>query len=91
MYRLANLLNKLTGIFFGRGVPNLQKVGDDKTATPLFRQQKFYDPLIATPYPLKQGKIALKSVILNKINTLSVAIMWSWFYIDNYYFEWHQY
>ena len=62
-------------IFFGRGVPNLQKVGINKTATPLFRQQKFYDP----PYhrytlPPKQAKIVLKSVFL--INTLSVVILW---------------
>ena len=33
-------------IFLGRGwVPKFQKVGVDKTATPLFRQQKCYDPL----------------------------------------------
>ena len=38
------LQTKGAGIFFGRGVPNLQKVGVDKTATPLFRQQKFYEP-----------------------------------------------
>ena len=30
--------------FFGREVPNLQKVGIDKTATPLFGQKNFYDP-----------------------------------------------
>ena len=29
-------------------VPNLQNVGVDKTATPLFWQQKFYDPITDT-------------------------------------------
>ena len=61
------------GIFFGRGVPNLQKVGVNKTATPLFRQQKFYK-LRPSPSPMhlppKQVKIVLKSVFLNKTNTL---------------------
>ena len=67
---------KGTGIFFGRGIPNLQKkIGFDKTATPpisttnIFRQQTHN-----TPYPLKQAKIVLKSVFLNKIKT---HILWS--------------
>ena len=34
-------------IFFWREVPNLQKVSVNKIATPLFRQQNFYD----TPWP----------------------------------------
>ena len=44
--------------FLRKGVPNLQKVGVDKTATPLFWQQKFYDPPITdTPYPLNRLKL----------------------------------
>ena len=45
----------------------------------LLRQQKFYDHPprpIHTPYPPKQAKIVLKSVFLNKINALSVVILW---------------
>ena len=61
-------------IFFGRGFPNFPKVGDDKTATPLFRQQKIMTPITGTPYSLKLAKIVLKSVFLNKINTQSVVI-----------------
>ena len=46
--------------------------------TPLFRQQKFYDPPSHHQYTLlpKQTKIVLKSVFLNKINTLFVVILW---------------
>ena len=62
--------------FLTKGVPNLQKAGIDKTATPLFRQQKFYDPHHRYTLPPKQAKIVLKSVFLNKINTLSVVILW---------------
>ena len=62
--------------FLQKGVPNLQKVGVNKLATPLFRQQIIYEP----PHqrytlPPKQAKIVLKSVFLNKINTLSVVIL----------------
>ena len=52
-------MNKGAGIFFGRGLPNLQKVGVDKTATPLFRQQKIYDPITDTPFPLNRLKLYL--------------------------------
>ena len=42
---LLKLFLHVRGLAFSsEGVPNLQKVGVDKTATPLFRQQKFYDP-----------------------------------------------
>ena len=62
-------------IFFGRGwVPNLQKVSLSKIATPLFRQQKFYDPPSPIHLTPKQAKIVLKSIFLNKINTL---YLWS--------------
>ena len=65
-------------IFFGRGwVPNLQKVGINKI--------KLQPPISATKMPpprpsaihlvTKQAKIVLKSVFLNKINTLSVVIV----------------
>ena len=60
-------------IFFGRGwVPNLQKVSINKIATHLpFRQQKFYDSSHHRyTLPSKQATIVLKSVFLNKINTL---------------------
>ena len=57
-------------IFFRRGVLNLPKVGIDKTVTPLLQQHKFYDPPSWYTLPPKQAKIELKSVFLNKINTL---------------------
>ena len=46
-----------------------------KLRPPLFRQQQFYDPHHRYTLPLKQAKIVLKSVFLNKINTLSVVIL----------------
>ena len=78
--RRATERTKRAGIFFKREVPNLQKVGIDETATPLFWQQKFYDP----PHhrytlPPKQAKIVLKSVFLSKINTL-------WSFCDSLHF-----
>ena len=48
--------------FLWKGVPNLQKVSIDKVVTPLFWQQKFYDPHHQYTLPPKQAKIALKSV-----------------------------
>ena len=65
--------------FLWKAVPNLWKVSVNKTATPLFRLQKFYDPpppIHLTPPPPKQAKIVLNSVPWNKINTLSVVILW---------------
>ena len=48
-----------------------------KLQPPLFRQQKFYDPHCTGTTPIhltpKQSKTVLKSVFLNKINTLSVV------------------
>ena len=75
--RMLSLATSLgTIIFFRRGVPNsFKKIGVNKIATPLFRQQKFYDPITDTPYPLNRLNW-LKSVFLNKINTLSVVILW---------------
>ena len=63
--------------FLWTGVPNFPEVGIDKTATPVFRQQTFYDPPPHHRYtlPPKQAKILLKSVLMNKINTLSVVIL----------------
>ena len=55
-------------IFFGREVPNFPKVGINKTVTPLFPSRY--------TLPRKQAKIVLKSIFLNKINTLSVVILW---------------
>ena len=88
--------------FLRKGVPNLQKVGIDKTATPYSGNKNFMTPhhrytlkvLAALQVPIhlissitgtsrdlqgltdpKQAKIVLKSVFLNKINTLSVVIL----------------
>ena len=63
--------------FLRKGGPNLQKVGIDKTGTPPISATKILSP----PHhryilPLEQAKIVLKSVLLNKINTLSVVILW---------------
>ena len=70
--------NKGAIIFFGRGFQIFQKSASIKLRPPLFRQQKFYDtppPRHQYTLPLKQAKIVLKSVFLNKINTLSVGIL----------------
>ena len=53
--------------FLRKGVINLQKVSINKITTPLFRQQKFYEPHHRYTLPPKQAKIVLKSVFLNKI------------------------
>ena len=37
------------------GIPNLQNVGVNKIATPLFRQQNYHDPTTKTPYPLPKN------------------------------------
>ena len=49
--------------FFSEGGSQIyKKVIINKTATPLFRQQKFYDPHHRYTLPPKQAKIVLKSV-----------------------------
>ena len=63
--------------FLRKGVPNLQKVGVDKTAIPPILATKIlWLPHHRYTLPPKQAKIVLKSVFLNKINTLSVVILW---------------
>ena len=63
--------------FLQKGVPNLQKVGVDKTApSPHFGNKNFMTPHHRYTLPPKQAKIVLKSVFLNKINTLSVVTLW---------------
>ena len=67
--------------FSFKGGPKFTKVGIDKTATLLFRQQKiFFDPppITDTPYPLNRLNLVLKSVFLNKINTLHVSVVILW-------------
>ena len=70
--------NKDAGIFFRRGVPNLQNGGVDKTATtPISATKILWTPITDRPTPKlppKQAKIVLISVFLNKINTFSVVI-----------------
>ena len=62
--------------FLGKGVPNLQKVGINKIVTPpISATQILRPPHHRFTLPPKQAKIVLKSV-LNKINTLSVVILW---------------
>ena len=75
--KFANFMLKLGGWhFFGRGVPNLQKVGVDKTATSLFRQQKhFMTSHHRYTFPPKKAKIVSKSVFLNKINIAIFRLM----------------
>ena len=85
----ANLMGKLTPIkkfvssskgdiiFFRRGVPNLQKVSINKIVTPhYFSNKNFMTPLHRYTLPPKQAKIVLKLVFLNKINILSMVILW---------------
>ena len=62
--------------FLRKGVPNLQKVGVNKIATPYFGNKKLMPPHHRYYLPPKQAKIVLKSVFLNKINKLSVVILW---------------
>ena len=45
-------------------------------ATPYFGNKNFMTPHHRYTLPPKQAKIVLKSVFLNKINTLSVVILW---------------
>ena len=80
--------------FFSRRgwVPNLQKVGINKIETPLSTYMYLATKILRTPHhwytlPPKQVKIVLKSVVLNKINTLSVVILWLptfWMVIKNF-------
>ena len=58
--RRATERTKGAGIFFQRGVPNLQKVGIDKTATPYFGNKNFMTPITDTPYPLNRLKIVFE-------------------------------
>ena len=53
-------------IFFRRGVPNLQKVSINIIVTPLFWQQKFYDPHHWYTLRPKQAKIVLKSSLFEQ-------------------------
>ena len=62
-------------IFFGGGSQIYKKSPSIKLRPPLFLQQNFYGPPTNTPPP-NQAKIVLKSIFLNKINTLSVVILW---------------
>ena len=78
-YNLTNNFRLLgAGIFFGRGVPNLQKVSVNKTAPPPhFGSKNFMTPHHWYTLPPNQAKIVFKiSVFLNKINTPSVVILW---------------
>ena len=63
-------------IFFGRGVPNLQKVGANKIVTSLFQQQKFHDPppITDTPYPLKRLKLD-KHIICGHLVTPYILVI----------------
>ena len=74
--RDTNLRSKGSIIFFGRGVPNLQKVSINKIVTPILGIKILWPPHHRYTLPPKQAKIVLKSVFLNKINTLSVVILW---------------
>ena len=76
IFYIANSDMLGAGIFFRRGVPNLQKVNVDKTVTPPISATRIlWPPHHWYTLPPKQAKIVLKSV-LNKINTLSVVILW---------------
>ena len=61
-----------------------KKVGINKIVNPLF--WKNYDPHHRYTLPPEQARIVLKSVFLNKINTLSVVILWlPTFWISPYF------
>ena len=60
--------------FSSEGGSQIYQVIVNKTATPLFRQQKFWPPIINTPYPLNRLKLYWKQSFWT--NTLSVVILW---------------
>ena len=62
--------------FLRKGVPNLPKVGVHKTVTPYFCNKNVMTLHHRYTLSHKQAKIVLKSVFSNKINTLSVVILW---------------
>ena len=71
-------ISSIRGLAFsleGR-VPNLQKVGSMKLQPPHFSNKNCMTPHHWYTLPPEQAKIVLKSVFLNKINTLSVVILW---------------
>ena len=85
--RRATERTKGAGIFFGREVPNLQKVGVDKTATPPISATKIlWPPITDTPYPLNRLKLYWNQSFLNKISTLSVVILWLPTFYDHLFF-----
>ena len=52
------IMHKGAGIFFGREVPNLQKVSVDKTVTPpILATKNLWPPITETPYPLYRLKL----------------------------------
>ena len=53
-----------------------KKSASIKLRPQLFRRQKFYDSSPRIHLTPKDAKIALKSVLLNKINILSLVILW---------------
>ena len=65
-----------TIIFFGREAQIYKKSASIKLRPPYFGNKKFMTPHHWYTLPLKQAKVVLKSVFLNKINTLSVVILW---------------
>ena len=62
-------------IFFGRGSQIYKKLALIKLQPPHFSNKNFMTPHHRYTLPPKQAKIVLKSVFLNKINTLSVVIL----------------
>ena len=63
-------------IFFGRGSQIYKKSASIKLWPPYFSNKNFTTPHHRYTLPPKQAKIVLKSVFLNKVNTLSVVILW---------------
>ena len=62
-------------IFFGRGSQIYKKSAPIKLRPPISATKILWPPSLIHHTP-KQAKIVLKSVFLNKINTLSVVILW---------------
>ena len=71
---MENRLDHILWFDFEKEV--FSKFGSFKCKSWPISAKKFYDPNHRNTLSPKQAKIVLKSVFLNKINTLSVVILW---------------
>ena len=77
-YRLDTWFVLGAGIFWHGGSQINKKSASLELWPPPYFGNKFFDPppITDTPYPLNRLKLYWNQVFLNKINTLSVVILW---------------